>query len=136
MKNRIKVLLISIALMALPAYSFAKVLSGSTVASPTISSKPVSTGASTGPGSVTPASRCTNSSVSNVEFAFNTTTNPTTYSFSYTCTLTVNGTTQAVVSTNHDGSGSCEPSESEAACKNVAMGNAEMNCASLCTSSR
>jgi hypothetical protein len=136
MKNQFEILLISIAIAALPVCSLAKVASGVTVPSAPISSNPVSTGTSTVPNSVTPTIRCINSSVSNVVFAFNTTTNPATYTLSYTCTLSLNGTTQSAVSTNQGGSGSCEPSQSSAACQNAALVGVDNQCSTLCASYR
>ena len=130
MKNRIEVLLSSIAIMALPLCSSAQVTIGNTIPSLPVSSNPISTGVST--GSATAPSQCIQSSVTNAKFVFNTTTNPVTYTFSYTCTFTMNGTLEAVNSVVQDGSSTCLPSQSSLDCKNEAMDKAGNHCSTYC----
>jgi hypothetical protein len=134
MKNRIEGLLISLAVMALPVCSFAQVSSGSAVPSLPVSSNPIQLAVSTGLASVEAASQCIESSVTGVNFVLDTATNPPTYTFKYTCTFTVNGGLQPVVSDVQNDSGTCLPAQSPADCKKMAMGDANKSCSTMCAS--
>ena len=118
MKDKINGLLTWIAIAAMPVSSLAQM--------------PIAT--STGISSVKVTSQCMQSSVTVVNFIFNITTNPATYTFKYTCTLMMNGSPQTVDYVGQDGSGACLPSQSTADCKNAAMGDAENSCSYICAS--
>lgn len=136
MKNMIKGLLISVAMTALSVCAFAQVSIGGTVPSLPVSSNPVSAGASTGPGSAMAPNQCISSSLTTVDFVFDTTTNPATYTFNYTCTSIMNGNLQPVVSNPLDGSGTCTPSQSSVDCKKAALAKAGNQCNTYCASNQ
>jgi hypothetical protein len=132
MKNGIEGMLISLAITALPVCAFAQVSIGSTVPSQPVSSNPMPTGVSTGPGSVTTPNQCISSSVTNVDFTFDNSNSPPTYTFKYTCTFTMNGSLQTVDSVVQDGSSTCLPSQSSGDCKKTALEKAENLCRTNC----